>query len=130
MKREDPMIEAAASWSEIPPQTVLPGMHGRFLHSGSMTFVMWLIEQGGAFPPHAHTHEQVVHVLEGELELTRDGATIVVKPGMVAIVPPNVVHSGRALTECRVMDVFSPVREDYKSFDKPNILQSAARRAF
>jgi quercetin dioxygenase-like cupin family protein len=121
------MSEAAAAWSEIEPKTVLPGMHGRFLHSGSMTFVMWRIEPGGSFPAHTHPHEQVVHVLDGDLELTRDGATIVVRPGMIAIVSPNVVHSGRALTECRVMDVFSPVREDYKSFDAPNILQSAAK---
>jgi quercetin dioxygenase-like cupin family protein len=125
-KSEEPMTDAAA-WSEIEPRTILPGMHGRFLHSASMTFVMWRFEQGASFPRHAHPHEQVVHVLEGNLELTRNNDTIVLKPGMIAVVASDVAHSGRALTECRVMDVFSPAREDYRNFDAPNILQRAAK---
>ena len=32
----------------------------------------------------------------------------------LAIVPPNVTHSGRAVTECRIIDVFHPVRDDYR----------------
>jgi hypothetical protein len=29
-------------------------------------------------------------------------------------VPPNVTHSGHAVTECRIIDVFHPVRDDYR----------------
>ena len=34
--------------------------------------------------------------------------------GEVAVIPSGAVHSGRALTQCRFLDVFHPVREDYK----------------
>ena len=34
--------------------------------------------------------------------------------GQVFVIPPDVPHSGRALTRCRVLDVFAPVREDYR----------------
>jgi hypothetical protein len=40
-------------------------------------------------------------------------------PGSVGIIPPNAVHSGRALTDCKILDVFSPVREDYIKFEDP-----------
>jgi len=35
-------------------------------------------------------------------------------PGQVFVIPPDARHSGRALTACRVLDAFAPVREDYK----------------
>ena len=53
-------------------------------------------------------------VLEGELELTIGGRTERLCPGALAIVPPNVTHSGRAVTECRIIEVFHPVRDDYR----------------
>ena len=36
------------------------------------------------------------------------------KNGDVIVIPSNIPHSGRALTKCILMDVFSPVREEYK----------------
>ncbi|HEV3045653.1 MAG TPA: cupin domain-containing protein [Roseiarcus sp.] len=121
------MQGAIFEWKDIEPTTVLPGLHARFLHSGAMSFVHWTMEAGAPFPRHAHPHEQVVHLFEGELEVTVEGVTTVLKPGMVAVIPPDAIHHGRALTECRLLDVFHPRREDYMRSDAPNILQSAAR---
>ena len=59
-------------------------------------------------------HEQVVHLYEGEFELTVDGQTSRLSSGTVFAIPANIRHSGRAITDCRVMDVFCPVREDYR----------------
>jgi len=56
----------------------------------------------------------VAHVLDGEFELTIDDKTQRLGAGMVAIIPPNAVHSGRAITRCRIIDVFHPVRDDYR----------------
>ena len=39
---------------------------------------------------------------------------ILLKNGDVIVIPSNIPHSGRALTKCILMDVFSPVREEYK----------------
>jgi quercetin dioxygenase-like cupin family protein len=101
-------------WSKIPPRTVIPGFHGRFAHSEHMTFALWDIEAGARLPAHHHPHEQVIHVLSGAFEATVDGITQVLTAGMVGIVGSNLVHSGRALTTCRILDAFSPVREDYR----------------
>ncbi|MGJ4857868.1 cupin domain-containing protein [Labrys sp. La1] len=111
-------------WDKIEPRTVIPGFHGRFMHSASMTFVLWQIDAGATLPLHSHPHEQVVHQFEGELEVTVDGQSTVLKPGMVAVVPPHAPHSGRALTACRTMDVFHPLREDYRT-GAPSVLQQA-----
>lgn len=41
-------------------------------------------------------------------------ARFVHTPGMVAFIPGAVPHSARALTACEVLDVWHPVREDYR----------------
>ncbi len=47
-------------------------------------------------------------------ELSVAGERSLLKPGMVAVVPSNVKHQGRALTACRLIDAFYPVREEYR----------------
>jgi quercetin dioxygenase-like cupin family protein len=34
--------------------------------------------------------------------------------GHYRVIPPDVVHSGHSITACKIIDVFSPVREDYR----------------
>ncbi len=101
------------NWDGLPERTVFAGFHGRFIHSGRMTFVRWRIEAGAVLPAHSHMHEQVVMVQAGQLELTVDGVTAVLGAGDVLAIAPDATHSGRALTACDVIDAFAPVREDY-----------------
>lgn len=93
---------------------IIPGFKARFVHTDHMTISFWEIEKGSKLPEHQHPHEQVSQVLEGKFELTIDGKTQVMVPGKIATIPSNVLHSGLAITNCRVMDIFYPVREDYK----------------
>jgi quercetin dioxygenase-like cupin family protein len=97
-----------------PERELIPGFRGRVVHTQWMTFVYWSVSQGTPLPEHSHPHEQVANMLEGEFELTINGQTTLLKPGMVATIPSGAVHSGRAITDCRILDVFSPVREDYR----------------
>ena len=49
-----------------------------------------------------------------KVSFTLDGEKMVCKNGDVIVIPSNTPHSGRAITKCILMDVFSPVREEYK----------------
>jgi unsaturated pyranuronate lyase len=57
-----------------------------------------------------------------------DGSRILLKAEDVLVIPPNAVHSGRALTELRLTDVFSPVREDYRGTFGKTVLSEAMAR--
>jgi quercetin dioxygenase-like cupin family protein len=93
---------------------IFPGLRARVVHSERSSQSWVDIDAGATFPEHQHPHEQVVNVLEGTLELMVGGVTHRLTPGLVFVIPPNVPHAGRALTACRVLDVFVPVREDYR----------------
>jgi quercetin dioxygenase-like cupin family protein len=99
----------------LPVREVMPGFHGRFLHTDTMTLAYWNIDAGAVLPEHSHPHEQVVNMFEGELEMVVDGTKHLMRAGDVLAIPGGSVHSGRSLTTCRVLDVFHPVRMDYKS---------------
>ena len=100
--------------SDLEEKDLLPGFKVRFVHSETMTSAYWTVEEGAVLPEHSHPHEQVANVLEGEFELTIDGESKILTSGSVGVVPPNAVHSGKAINECRILDVFHPVREDYR----------------
>ena len=99
---------------DIPTKETFPGYTGRFIHTETMTFAYWDVKAGSAAPEHAHIHEQVAQVLEGKFLLTVDGNPIELEQGKMIVIPSNVKHSGIAITDCKLLDVFSPVREDYR----------------
>lgn len=102
------------SLDRLTPRAPVPGFNGRFIHSENMTFAWWTIDAGAEIPRHAHPHEQVVNVLEGRLELVVGDETHLLGPGEVVVIPGEIPHSARGITECRVLDVFAPMREDYR----------------
>lgn len=100
--------------NNLEKKELLPGIVGNLIHTDTMTIGYFNISKGAVLPAHSHIHEQVTSLLEGEFEMTVAGETQLLLAGSVATIPANVEHSGKALTDCKVIDVFNPVREDYK----------------
>lgn len=98
----------------ISSKEIMPGYHGKLVHGEKISWAFWTVEEGAEVPEHHHHHEQIMHVVEGDFEFSLDGNTKVYKPGDVVVIPPDTPHSGKALTPCKLMDVFSPVREEYR----------------
>jgi len=105
---------------DIEEIDILPKIKVKFVHSKNMTFTYWKIQAGATFSDHSHTHEQVATMLEGEFEFKVGTEKRIMKQGDVAIVLPNVNHSGVALSDCKIIDVFYPTREDYVDLTNKN----------
>ncbi len=100
--------------SQIDSKEIFPGLHSRLVHTDKISLSFLTIEDGALIPEHSHHHEQVVIMRKGKLELTVEGETHLLESGSVLVIPSNAPHSGQALTEVEVQDVFSPPREDYQ----------------
>jgi quercetin dioxygenase-like cupin family protein len=101
-------------FADIEPQEMTPGFTGRIIHTESNTFNFLEIKAGSISEIHRHPHHQCLFVLEGEFELTVNGKATILTTGLFATLPGNVPHGGRAITDCKLLDVFNPVREDFK----------------
>lgn len=101
-------------FQNLKEHEIVPGFRARFVHSDHMTLAYWNIAAGASLPDHAHPHEQIVNIIEGEFAFTLDGETRTLGAGSVVNIPSNVKHAGKAITNCKIIDAFYPVREDYR----------------
>lgn len=100
--------------SDLPDLEIAQGIHAHAVTAENVTVLHVRIDKGALLPEHAHVNEQVINVIDGQLKLTVQGETHILEPGKVMVLPSNVPHSGKALTDVKVVDVFYPVREDFR----------------
>ena len=99
---------------DIEPKELMPGFFGRFIHSQGMTVAHWDIKAGSELPTHSHPQEMIINFMEGEFELTVDQETRTLRPGDIVVIPGEVPHAGKAITDCRIIDAWHPPRDDYR----------------
>ena len=98
----------------LKPKEIIPGFKGRFVNGENLTWAFWEIKKDSSIPEHFHVHEQIMHVISGSFSFTIEGETSVFGEGDTIVIPSNCKHCGSALTDCKIMDVFCPKREEYK----------------
>jgi quercetin dioxygenase-like cupin family protein len=99
----------------LPAKTIFPGITARFAHLESrLTIGEVELAAGAVVPVHQHPHDQLTYLLAGRAECTVGGETHTLSAGMCVLTPGGTAHTFRALTACRALDVFTPVREDFR----------------
>ena len=99
---------------DVEPLKIVPGCRMRTPFGENLMFSYLEMDEGAEVPLHDHPHEQGGMLLQGRVELTIGTETRVVEPGAMFIVPPHTPHRAVAVGgPAVVLDVFSPVREDY-----------------
>ncbi len=93
---------------------VLEGIKLKTLCFGEKTLLSeFRLEKGRKIPSHSHPHEQTGYLVSGKMRLTISGETHDVVPGDSWSIPGDAEHGVEILEHAVVVEVFSPVREDY-----------------
>ena len=100
--------------TDVKPKQIVPGITGHYVHGDLHTVGYILLKKGSIVPEHHHPHEQITFILEGQLDMVINGELHSLNAGMYHIIHSNIPHSAVAITDCRAIDTFSPVREEYK----------------
>ena len=100
---------------KIKPKELAPGITGYYAHGEKHTLGLVELKKGSSVPLHSHVHEQITFVLDGQLDMVIDEKPCSLTAGMFKVIPSNKPHSAIAATDCKVIDTFAPVREDYKA---------------
>jgi quercetin dioxygenase-like cupin family protein len=96
-------------WTELAP-----GSRRRVLVSQpALMQVEFAFDAGAVGVLHSHRHVQASYVAEGTFEVTIGDTTLVLGQGGSFIVPPNIIHGVKALTAGRLIDSFTPRRDDF-----------------
>lgn len=100
--------------SELPWEEVAPGMKRKIMSYDERLMVVKVsFEKGAVGVLHQHYHTQISHVESGEFEVEIAGEKKVLKAGDAFYIPPNVIHGAVCLEPGILIDVFSPMREDF-----------------
>jgi quercetin dioxygenase-like cupin family protein len=106
MKQENPTIE------------ICPGITRRTIaHGETMYQMLATLAAGSRMPAHSHPQEQIVHILEGKMRLIVEGVPHELSEGDSFYIASNVSHGVETLSATRVLDTFSPPRDEYLAID-------------
>ena len=96
------------------PQPCEPGVSRKVLcYSENLMMCEITFEQGARGNFHSHVHEQITYVAEGSFAFTVAGETRTVKKGDSVYMPSGAEHGVTCLEAGKLVDVFSPKREDF-----------------
>ena len=105
---------------------LIKGVHLKTLVHGKQTLLTEVrMDQGAVIPPHKHPHEQTGYLVSGKMKFEVDGRTFVAEPGDSWCFNGHVEHGANVLEDSLVIEVFSPVRDDYL----PAVLASRRKEA-
>lgn len=82
-------------------------------HGGSLMSVEVSFKKGGVGTLHSHMHEQISYVIEGSFKFTLGQDKQIITVGDSCYIAPDVMHGVVALEDSKLIDVFSPQREDF-----------------
>ncbi len=99
---------------EIAWETVGEGVRRQIMgYDDRIMLVNVEFDKGGIGPMHQHHHSQVTYVISGQFDLTIGDETKRMKGGDAFYIPPNVMHGAICVEKGVLIDVFSPIREDF-----------------
>jgi len=95
-------------------EDVAPGMKRQFMgYDDEIMMVKVKFDKGGIGARHAHIHSQTTYVVSGSFEVAIVDEKKVLRGGDGFYIPPNVEHGAVCLEDGILIDVFSPIREDF-----------------
>jgi len=99
---------------DIPWEEVDKGMKRKIMaYDDKLMVVKVAFEKGGVGVLHQHYHSQITHVESGKFEVQINGEKKILAGGDAFYIPPNVEHGAVCLEAGVLIDVFSPMREDF-----------------
>ena len=100
-------------WADVPAEQINPAISRQYISADRVPVARFELKQGGVVPVHAHENEQISFVISGALKFTIDSRDIIVRAGELLQIPSRVPHGVGVLEDTLVVDVFSPVRQDW-----------------
>jgi quercetin dioxygenase-like cupin family protein len=93
---------------------LVDGVQMKTLVWGTKTSLsMFELQKGAAIPAHSHPNEQSGYLVSGKLVFIIEGERFEANPGDGWNLESNVEHGAEVLEDAVVVEVFSPIREDY-----------------
>jgi quercetin dioxygenase-like cupin family protein len=93
---------------------MLDGITMKTMVYGEKTLLVeFRLERGSAIPSHSHHFEQTGYLIAGRMKFVVGNEEFEAEPGDSWCIPGNMEHRAYVMEDSIVVEVFSPVREEY-----------------
>jgi quercetin dioxygenase-like cupin family protein len=100
--------------NDLEWEEVSPGMKRKIMaYDERLMVVKVAFEKDAVGVLHQHHHTQITHIESGVFEVEVSGEKKILKAGDAFYIPPNALHGAVCLEQGILIDVFSPMREDF-----------------
>ena len=82
-------------------------------YNNDIMMVLVRFQEGAIGELHSHIHSQSTYIESGAFEVTIAGKTELLNQGDCFLVPPNAIHGVVCTAAGILVDVFSPIRQDF-----------------
>jgi quercetin dioxygenase-like cupin family protein len=101
-------------WSMIPVTEPAAGIKRQMVVGQNIMICRFTFAPHLVTPVHTHPHEQMTLVMKGTVRFFIEGNEHVMTPGDVIHFPPHNRHGATMMDEEVILiDIFSPIREDF-----------------
>jgi len=104
-------------WDSVEKEQLNPRFARQVIHGDTITVARVYLRKGCFVPEHSHHNEQISMMDQGALKFVIGGQEKVLRAGDVLRIPANMPHSAEALEDSAGIDIFAPVREDWRRGD-------------
>jgi quercetin dioxygenase-like cupin family protein len=106
-------------YADVPAIELTTGVKANIVSADKITLSFATAEPNAVLPPHRHENEQMLIVLDGAMDFVIEGKRYQVQKGDVIVLPSNTKHGAYFKDKgARVIDVFSPPRQDFVAMQK------------
>lgn len=101
-------------WNSIPVEQLEPGIERQMIVGENLMICRLRIGPNIVTPAHGHPHEQMTIIERGRVLFTIGDGQRIAQAGDVLHFPPGIWHGATMLDEEVILvDIFSPIREDF-----------------
>jgi quercetin dioxygenase-like cupin family protein len=101
------------AWQSVKKEALNDKLWRKVVSGEKAMVAQFGLSKGCVVPLHHHESEQISVVLQGAMKFDLEGREVIVRGGEVLVIPSNLPHSALAIEDSTVIEVFSPIRQDW-----------------
>jgi quercetin dioxygenase-like cupin family protein len=107
------VLDQVVNLKQMSREQLTDEMSRRMVVGRNQMLTVWNMCKGAHSSAHSHPEEQIFFILSGEIEFEIDGERRRCRANDVGVIPGGTVHEAWVIEDVEMVNVFSPVRNDY-----------------
>jgi len=109
------MSERTINKDKIKPTRIIEGVFRKTLaYNDSVMLCHFLLEKDAKIPLHNHKEHQIGYIINGKVKFLTENGEFIAITGDSYVFGSNEKHGAILLEKSEIIEVFHPLRDDYK----------------